>query len=310
MCRRREKHFWDGDICKYWLCGFCPYEEFRRTKNDMGDCPKVHDETCRAEWQALSEREKEKYGYERDLLRRFERHLSDLQKRIDANTARLSATKKPAFLAEDVAALEAIDKEIADLLAKAAALGEEGEVDEAEAATKQAEILRQKRKDIEREADVRSGNSATRGLLQSVCPVSGLIINDEESRLRDHHLGRNYNAWKKLHAMHAELKAKLQARREGKDHTGRYGRREDRDPSYRSRRDRSRSRDRRRRSRSRSGDRYRRGRGTSGDDLHDRKGGNDWEAEHRAYGGVENGTGTKQRTRDHSPEEGEVNVAG
>lgn len=40
------------------------------------------------------------------------------------------------------------------------------------------------------------------GALQ-VCQVSGLIINDEESRLRDHYGGRNYNSWKKLHEVRA-----------------------------------------------------------------------------------------------------------
>ena len=27
---------------------------------------------------------------------------------------------------------------------------------------------------------------------RQVCPISGLIINDEESRLQDHYSGRNY----------------------------------------------------------------------------------------------------------------------
>ena len=37
-------------------------QEFRRTKNDCGDCPAVHDEGCRAQWEALDGRSKERYG--------------------------------------------------------------------------------------------------------------------------------------------------------------------------------------------------------------------------------------------------------
>ena len=49
-CRVGRK-FDDPDVCKYDICGFCPYSEFRRTKNDIGcDCPATHDEACRKQW--------------------------------------------------------------------------------------------------------------------------------------------------------------------------------------------------------------------------------------------------------------------
>ena len=60
---RSERKFSDDSICKYFLCGFCPYEEFRRTKNDCGDCPSVHDDACKAQWDALDDRAKERYGW-------------------------------------------------------------------------------------------------------------------------------------------------------------------------------------------------------------------------------------------------------
>jgi hypothetical protein len=42
------------------------------------------------------------------------------------------------------------------------------------------------------QAQARAGNSVTSKLKQQVCPLSGLIINDEDSRIRDHLTGRNY----------------------------------------------------------------------------------------------------------------------
>ena len=304
-------------MCKYYICGFCPYEEFRRTKNDCGDCPDVHDDACKADWETLDEREKDRYPYERDLIRRMERLLNDLHKRISANSQRLHSSEKPAYLAEDQLALEALNKQIDELLVKAAELGEQGDVDAAEAATKAADVVREKKTQIERAADARSGNNATRGLVQSVCPISGLIINDEESRLRDHHSGRNYNAWKKLHDTHEALKETLAKRAEdrrrgspsrdgGRDRGGVYDRSRDRDrdrDGHRRRRSRSRDRDRdsrRRRSRSRS-------RSRSRDRYRDRRSERDRGGRERDhYRRRDDDVSKRERERERSPEEGEV----
>lgn len=314
LSRPKKRHFTDPDVCKYYICGFCPCEEFRRTKNDCGECTAIHDEACKAEWDALDEDEKDRYPFERDLIRRMERCLNDLHRRINANTQRLQASQKPAYLAEDQASLEAMDKQIEKLLEKAQELGEQGDVDAAEAATKAADVVREKKTQLERAADARSGNNATRGLVQSVCPISGLIINDEESRLRDHHSGRNYNSWKKLHDVHEALKETLAKRAEAKRHRGSpawgdyddrdrgrggYERPRDRDrdrDSYRRRRSRSRDRDSRRRSRSRSRDRYR-------DRRSDRERGG---RERDYYRRKEEDGQKRERERERSPEEGEV----
>ena len=33
-----------------FIVGMCPYEEFERTKHDVGPCPLIHDEELQAEW--------------------------------------------------------------------------------------------------------------------------------------------------------------------------------------------------------------------------------------------------------------------
>ena len=48
---RVKRQFTDKDICHFYLCGMCPYEEFERTKHDVGPCPLLHDEDLRADWQ-------------------------------------------------------------------------------------------------------------------------------------------------------------------------------------------------------------------------------------------------------------------
>lgn len=255
-------------MCKYYLCGFCPYEEFRKTKNDFGECPKVHDVSCKEQWEGLSDREKDRYGFERDLKRWLDDLEDDLRKRKEANMKRIGAVQKPVYMADDQAAMDALTKQIEEVLAQAQVLGEEGDIDGAEAATIEADRLKESFEMLKRQAEARSGNNAIKGLVQSVCPVSGLIISDEEARQDDHHRGRNYNAWKKVHQKHAELTELLEKRREARrerspDGDGRHReRRSDRD-RYRHHDDRhhdDRRRRRhdtsRRRSRSRSGERF------------------------------------------------------
>ncbi len=37
-------------------------QEFRRTKNDCGDCPCIHDDNCRKQYEELDDRSKDRYG--------------------------------------------------------------------------------------------------------------------------------------------------------------------------------------------------------------------------------------------------------
>lgn len=236
-----ERKFSDKDICKYFLCGFCPHEEFRRTKNDCGDCPLVHNEGCKQQWVALDDRSKERYGYEAELLSWFDRLLSDLRKRIDSNTERLKGLDTPLVMAEDQQRLDNLTTQINDLLGRAATLGEEGDVDGAQAAAADAERLKVQRGMLEQQAQARANAKTGRNLHQKVCQVSGLIINDEESRLQDHYSGRNYNSWKKLHEVHAQLVEAQRRRRSSVAGGGASsGGREYRSSSYRDDRDRER----------------------------------------------------------------------
>jgi len=75
----RRTHFSDSKICKYALCGMCPYALFKGgSRSDIGVCPfktclgDLELGDCIAEYEALTEKEKERYGYERDLLRVLE----------------------------------------------------------------------------------------------------------------------------------------------------------------------------------------------------------------------------------------------
>lgn len=213
LCRKR-KRFYDSSICKYHICGLCPYEEFKKTKNDLGSCPREHDAECLEEWNKLTDKEKERYGYERDLKRWLDRLLSDLEKKKEVNFARIKGSQKKTYSQEEQSSLDAMDRQIEELLIEAQNQGEQGDVDAAESLVEQAETVRKQKNTLKSTLDNKLAANVSKGLVQTVCPVSGLILNDEEARLQDHHSGRNYTAWKKVHEKHAELEALFKKRRD------------------------------------------------------------------------------------------------
>lgn len=199
----------------------------------MGSCPREHSAECREEWNKLSDREKEQYGYERDLKRWLDRLRAELEKRKEANLARIKGLQKKIYSQQEQSSLDAMAKQIEELLLEAQNQGEQGDVDAAESLVEQAEGVRHQRNTLKNSLDNQAGGNVTKGLVQTICPVSGLILNDEEARLRDHHSGRNYNAWKKVHEKHEEL-VELFSRRKHK--LGKSERRsESRSPEHRER---------------------------------------------------------------------------
>ena len=48
--------------CVPRCCVVLHLQEFRRTKNDCGDCPCIHDDNCRKQYEELDDRSKDRYG--------------------------------------------------------------------------------------------------------------------------------------------------------------------------------------------------------------------------------------------------------
>lgn len=59
----------DPKVCRSYLVGTCPHDLFTNTKQDLGACPKVHSEALKAEYEALPEQEKKRYGFDYDYMR-------------------------------------------------------------------------------------------------------------------------------------------------------------------------------------------------------------------------------------------------
>ena len=123
--------FEDKDVCHYYLAGMCPFEEFERTKHDVGPCPLAmgHDDDLRAEFevrrssvcsfpyghaglsceqpsdegclQKLRPEEKDRLGFERELLKYIEKLMLELSTKVRRNEERLAKENVPVIAIDD-----------------------------------------------------------------------------------------------------------------------------------------------------------------------------------------------------------------
>lgn len=215
-----KKHWRDDEVCKYYLCGFCPHDLFVNTKSDLGPCDKVHDDQLQRDFEAQKDSRKEKYE------RRFLAFLQDivylLERKIQRGRARISLDVSDDSDKEDNLSRAQRDRldEIADKMEEYTEmmedLGNEGKVEEAQELLMKVESLKQEK------AAIKSGTNA--GLLSqlsdgkklTVCDICGafLVLNDAESRVDAHLRGRTHQGFQMIREKIAELSEKQEKRRE------------------------------------------------------------------------------------------------
>lgn len=82
----------DPKVCRSYLAGTCPHDLFTNTKQDLGQCPKVHAEGLKVEYDGMPDREKQRLGFEHDYMRDLHKYIDDCNRRIEAAQRRLEKT--------------------------------------------------------------------------------------------------------------------------------------------------------------------------------------------------------------------------
>jgi hypothetical protein len=82
----------DPKVCRSYLVGTCFFDLFTNTKADKGPCPKIHSEALKAEYDAASEEQKEKWGFEFDCMRDIGKRIDECNRLIDEYEKRLEKT--------------------------------------------------------------------------------------------------------------------------------------------------------------------------------------------------------------------------
>ncbi|BHF73560.1 Luc7-like protein 3 [Sparganum proliferum] len=195
----KTPHWSDEDMCKSFLCGFCPHDLFVNTKTDLGPCDKTHDERMVEMYKKSSRYGK--MGYEEEFYRYLCYLLEDVDKRIRRGHDRLNVSKSvnpadPDAAAEKKEKIESITRRINDLVEQAEKLGTEGKVDQAQGVLKLCEQLKFERSQLE--GDVRPGVGQAKEL--EVCEICGAfrIKDDAPQRVEEHLSGKMHLGYAKI----------------------------------------------------------------------------------------------------------------
>ncbi|XP_026822253.1 putative RNA-binding protein Luc7-like 1 isoform X2 [Rhopalosiphum maidis] len=261
---RYQVQFNDPKVCKSFLLYCCPHDILASTRMDIGECPKIHDNALRADFEKAQQ--KFDHYYDVDATEHLQAFISDCDRRTEAARKRLLETQEEltAEVAEKANAVHELAEKIGQTLAKAEELGAQGLVDESLKLMGEIEDLRKKKSEAEDTYRNSMPVSSYQQQKLRVCDVCSayLGIHDNDRRLADHFGGKLHLGFIKIREKLSELEKNYEERHEARrkfDEQERYKRDDKRshrsrsgDRNERHRRSRSRSRHSRHRSRSRS----------------------------------------------------------
>ena len=193
----------DPKVCRSYIVDTCPHDLFTNTKQDLGPCPRVHSEGLKAEWEAMPEAQRQKYGFDSDYMRDLQKYIDECNRRIDAAQRRLEKT--PDEIRQTNVLLRAISDmaaTIANGLLEVEILGELGDVTRAYDEFFRVRQATAAKAERERELKALSDTSGPSGHQKlQVCDVCGAYLSrlDNDRRLADHFYG-------KMHLGYAQMR--------------------------------------------------------------------------------------------------------
>lgn len=212
--RQAQLSITDPKVCRSFLVGTCPHDLFTNTKQDLGQCPKVHSEPLKSEYE--SNPDKAKYGFEYDYMRDLQKYIDECNRRIDAAQRRLEKTP------DEIRQTNALLKQISDLsksietgLLEIQILGESSEVSRAYEEFFRIKQAMQNKGDKERELKALSDTSGPSGHQKlQVCDVCGAYLSrlDNDRRLADHFYGKMHLGYAQMRKTYEGLQKELKGR--------------------------------------------------------------------------------------------------
>eukprot|EP00126_Sphaerothecum_destruens_P015890 Sdes_comp9963_c0_seq1m1519 len=215
----RDIHWSDRGVCKYFLCGFCPYELFANTKSDIGTCSKLHDDKLKIKYDQSSR--KGTYGYEEDFYRFLRQIISDLDRKIRRGYERLrieQSTLETDVTLKEVKAekMHMIRDKIENLLVTMEDLAAEGKIEESQKILQLIETLKSEVAELEKSSDANPGAAYEKKM--EVCQVCGafLVMNDAQQRIDAHIQGKQHLGYERVRNTLDEMEKNRSERRERK----------------------------------------------------------------------------------------------
>ncbi|XP_072381979.1 luc7-like protein 3 [Diabrotica undecimpunctata] len=206
----REVDWEDSEFCQYYLVKFCPHDLFVNTRNDLGMCPKVHDEEARKLFHKVKTPHYKKLQYQKDFLRFCRSMMYDVERRIVKGKQRLALsasskeTASSSTQSPNQEQIKILNEKIEDLEAQAEQAGIAGKVEHAQGILKLCDQLKEDRdiilKHSESQLSLTAELASAQEKIMEVCEVCGafLIVGDAQQRLEDHLMGKQHMGFTKL----------------------------------------------------------------------------------------------------------------
>ncbi|KAH8704908.1 hypothetical protein BGW36DRAFT_331912 [Talaromyces proteolyticus] len=217
----------DPKVCRSYLVGTCPHDQFINTKQDMGPCPKVHSEGLKAEYDAASPAEKAKWGFDYDYLRDMQKYIDECDRRIDGAQRRLEKTP------DEIMQTNKLLKQISELtrtinsgLLEVSVMGEMGSISLAMNELFKIRTAKHQKEACERELKLLSDTSGPSGHQKlQVCDVCGAYLSrlDNDRRLADHFYGKMHMGYSDMRKTFKRLSEELKGRAPPSRHDDGYG---------------------------------------------------------------------------------------
>lgn len=206
-----KMHWSDPEVCKYYLCGFCPSELFTNTKADLGPCDKEHDDFQKAQYRDSARFGK--MGYEEDYQRYLLHIHNDIQRKIQRGHDRLKMSQQHILeqnggQVPETEQMKMLSDHINQLCEEVETLGSEGKVEEAQGVAKLVEQLKEEREQAK--SSVMLMGLPGQEKQMEVCEICAafLIVGDAQSRVDDHLQGKQHLGYARIKNMLDEMKDK------------------------------------------------------------------------------------------------------
>ncbi|KAF2670586.1 LUC7-domain-containing protein [Microthyrium microscopicum] len=206
----------DPKVCRSYLAGTCPHDLFTNTKQDFGPCTKTHSEALKAEYDAATDEQKRKWGFDFDYLRDMQKYVDECNRRIDTAQRRLEKTP------DEIRQTNALLKQISDHtntieigLQEIETLSELGAVNQAVQDFFKIRQAKYTKEDRERELKALSDTSGPSGHQKlQVCDVCGAYLSrlDNDRRLADHFYGKMHLGYAQMRKTYEALQKELKGR--------------------------------------------------------------------------------------------------
>ena len=232
---KARKKFWEKDVCKLYLAGLSPYKLLKETRGfvangydvwvkhayayalrldcrpDDVDCERWKiDHNLKAQYDALDDETKARYGYERVLYDCVHSLVKQGDRRI-ANQKEKIEVKNVTITDDIVAKIAELDAAYRAKTEESETLGEVGEIEESMRAMGEADEIRKAKVDLETKC---MGGEGTKRFV--VCQTTGDLIEAaaaaDDAWMASHFESADFQGWKVLRETCARLKLQRDGR--------------------------------------------------------------------------------------------------